>query len=233
MTPREFREFEQTILPPYSGKKPVYIYALVDPESGLIRYIGKSERPAERLQNHMNERSNCHRSHWLQSLKARGLRAEMLILERIDGSWPWQHSERRWIAYGKANGWPLVNNTNGGDGVNGLPADVRAKMAATWIGRKHKPESIKKMIATKRENGAFNTSDETRARMSVAHTGRKITWGDKLSEALRKLTDERVKKIMSRLQSGERVVDLAKEFGVHRTTISKIKMGAYYAKYRN
>lgn len=232
MTPQEFRNFEKSVLPPCGGLKPVYIYALVDPETGDIRYIGKSIRPAERLQNHMNEVSNCHRSHWLQSLKAFGLRPSMLILERIVGEWPWQHSERAWIAYGRANGWPLTNNTNGGDGVEGLPAETRAKMAATWKGRKHKPETIKKIVSTRKANGSYATSDETRARMSAAHTGREITWGDKLSAALRKLDDEQVNQIKGRLSAGERVIDLAREFGVHRTTVSKIKMGTYHDKYR-
>ena len=56
-----------------------YIYGLVDPETTEIRYIGKTIRPKERLQNHMNEVSNCHRSNWLQSLKRKGLKAEMVI----------------------------------------------------------------------------------------------------------------------------------------------------------
>lgn len=231
MTPSEFREFEAAIGPTFSGKPAVYIYGLVDPESGLIRYIGKSIRPAERLQNHMNEISNCHRSHWLQSLKARGLRADMAILERIDGAYPWQHSERFWIAYGRANGWPLTNNTDGGDGVPGLSGPSKERMASTWIGRKHKPESIQKMVATKK--ATYRCSVETRKRMSEAHTGRDITWGDKLSIALRKLTEEQVEEIKRRFAAGERTTDLAKEYGVHRTTISKIKMGTYHDKYRD
>lgn len=232
MTPSEFREFESTLGPTFSTKQPVYIYGLVDPETGEIRYIGKSIRPAERLQNHMNELSNCHRSHWLQSLKAPGLRADMVILERIDGEWPWQHSERHWIAYGRANGWPLTNNTDGGDGVPGLSGPSKERMASTWKGRKHKPESIEKMLATKKER-PHSHSAETRARMSVAHAGRDITWGDKLSVALRRLTEEQVEEIKLRFSAGERTTDLAKEYGVHRTTMSKIKMGTYHDKYRN
>lgn len=229
MTRDEFQEFESS-LPPTVGK-PVYIYALIDPETDLIRYIGKSTRPVDRLNNHMNERSNCHRSHWLQSLKARGLRADMVFLERIDGAWPWQHSERHWIDYGRRHGWPLTNNTNGGDGVPGLPAETRAKMAAVWTGRKHKPESIEKMIATKK--ATYRCTDKTRERMSQAHTGRTITWGDKLSAALRRLTESQVDEIKRRFAAGEGTVALAKEYGVHRTTISKIKMGTYHDKYRN
>ncbi|MGI4812133.1 MAG: hypothetical protein ACRYG5_09880 [Janthinobacterium lividum] len=230
MNRQEFQEFERS-LPPTIGT-PVYIYALIDPETDLIRYIGKSVRPMDRLTNHMNERSNCHRSHWLQALKSKGLRPDLAILERIGGAWPWQHSETYWIAYARRHGWPLTNNTEGGDGVTGLPAETRARMAAVWTGRKHKPESIAKMLATKATN-PHRMSLESKANMSRAHSGRVITWGDKLSAALRKIEPEQVLAIKARLYAGERTGDLAVEFGVHRTTISKIKMGTYHAKYRN
>lgn len=204
--------------------KIVYIYGLIDPETLDLRYIGKSIRPLERLQNHMNERSNCHRSHWLQSLKARGLKPEMVIIEEIHGAWPWQESERYWIALARKLGAPLTNNTDGGDGVEGLPAETRKRMAAVWKGRKHKPETVEKfrLINTNRK-----ASPETRAKMSAAQKGRLITWGDKLSEANRKISQENVPVILARLAAGEKVKDLADEFGVHRTTMSKIKKGVY------
>lgn len=55
--------------PQYMSGSPVYIYGLTDPITEEIRYIGKSIRPTERLSNHCNEKSNCHRSNWIQSLK--------------------------------------------------------------------------------------------------------------------------------------------------------------------
>lgn len=208
---------------------PVYIYALGDPETGLIRYIGKSIRPEQRIQNHINEKpTNCHRSHWLQSLKAKGLQPLAILLEEIRGAWPWQESERYWIARGRREGWPLTNNTDGGDGVTGLPEKARAKMAATWRGRKHRPESLEKMriASTGRRH-----SDESKAARSAMFKGRKITWVGKVAEALRKFDDTSRTEVKRRLDAGERTGDLAREFKVHRTTISKIKMGTYLGKY--
>lgn len=206
---------------------PIFIYGLVDPDSGDVRYIGKSIRPVERLSNHMNESSQCHRSHWLQSLRAQGKRPGMVLFERIEGEWPWQESERFWIAHGRAQGWPLTNNTSGGDGVPGLPAETRARMAAVWKGRKHKPESIEKMRVA---SASKRHSDETKARMSAAQTGRKITWIDKIAARIRKFTPEQLQDVQRRLDAGELGIALAREFGVHRTTISKIKTGTYYGK---
>ncbi len=206
---------------------PVFIYGLMDPDSGAVRYIGKSVRPVERLGNHMNERSKCHRSNWLQSLRAQGKRPDLVLFEQIEGDWPWQESERYWIARGRAEGWPLTNCTDGGDGVPGLPPETRARMTAVWTGRKHRPESIEKMRTA---STMQRHSDATKARMSAAHKGREILWIGKVAAALRKLTDPQVAVIGARLAAGELGIALAREFGVHRTTISKIKTGTYYVK---
>lgn len=211
--------------PQYVPGKPVYIYALTDPITEEIRYIGKSIRPIERLSNHCNEKSNCHRSHWIQSLKAKGLKPGMVILERIVGDYPWQLSEKYWISYGKRNGWNLVNNTDGGDGVCGLSGESKERMSKTWIGRKHRPESIIKIgLASK----GRNHSDETKNKMSKAHKGRNITWGKKLSEANRKFSEQDINQIEKQFKNGVKVKDIAIKYGAHRTTISKIKKGVYF-----
>ena len=126
-------------------------------------------------------------------------------------------------------GWRLTNNTSGGDGVPDLPAATRAKMAAVWKGRKHKPETAEKMRAYRM--GVKHTQ-ETKDKMSRAHKGREITWGDKLSEALCSLTPREVLSIKDELDNGARVIDLADKYNRHRTTISKIKKGKYYASDR-
>jgi DNA invertase Pin-like site-specific DNA recombinase len=63
-------------------------------------------------------------------------------------------------------------------------------------------------------------------------TGRVVSWGDKLSAVLRAFSEHEEVSIRDRLAGGERVTELAREFGVHRTTISKIKKGTYRDKYR-
>lgn len=205
--------------------KPVHIYGLIDPVSGGLRYIGKSIRPAQRLANHMNEQSNCHRSHWLQSLKRQGLKPELIIIETIHGEWPWQESERFWIKRARELGCLLTNNTSGGDGVSDLPLETRERMRQTWLGRKHKPETIEKL---RQASSQHRHSKETRQKMSRAHSGRKITWIDKVAAGLRKIKDTDIPIIIDRLKAGERVKNLAAEYGVHRTTLSKIKTGKYY-----
>lgn len=204
---------------------------MIDPDTSEIRYIGKSVRPRERLANQCNEHSNTYRCHWIQKLIREGSKPTQTILEELPDDADWKERERFWIAEGRRQGWPLVNSTSGGDGVPDLPPEIREKMRQTWLGRKHKPESIDKMVAERLLRP--KPSVATRLKMSKKMKGREITWGDKLSKVNRKLSPEEAQSIQIRLICGERTGDIAAELGLHRTTVSKIKMGTYNLKYRD
>lgn len=205
----------------------IYIYGLICPIDGQIRYIGKSIRPKERLQNHMQDTSKCHRTHWIQKLRSKGLRPEITILEQVSSEDVWQERERYWIARGKELGWPLTNNTSGGDGVCDLPQEARERIRKTWIGRKHTEETKAKIGATSRLK---RHTDEHKAAMSEKMKQRKITWGAKIAESTRKLSAQDQADILDALSSGVKNKDLAEKYGVHRTTISKVKTGRYIVK---
>ena len=99
--------------------KTVSIYALIDPLTKEVRYIGKSVNPNTRFRAHLRNRSDTHCARWLGVLRDLGLEPEMTILEAEtegDGS----EAEIRWIAYGRELGWPLTNLTDGGDGSLGV-----------------------------------------------------------------------------------------------------------------
>lgn len=203
----------------------VFIYGLVDPRDRVIRYVGKSVRPMERLANHMNEKSRTWRTNWLRGLRAAGLRPTLIVLEVVHGGAKWQLRERAWIAAGRLRGWPLTNCTNGGDGVPGLPPEVRERMRAVWTGRKHRPESLLKMAASRK--GRKHTQSH-REMMRERMTGRTVTWGRKLAASLRKLREDDIHEIRYRLEAGETQLSLAAAFGVDKGTISNIKRGVSY-----
>jgi hypothetical protein len=93
-----------------------FIYALTDPRTGAVRYVGKANRPESRLRGHLKDRNDCHRVHWLRQLREEGLRPGILILEEVEQD-AWQDAERNWIEhYGFDN---LVNETRGGEGSLG------------------------------------------------------------------------------------------------------------------
>src|ERR1700675_4430931 len=123
----------------------IYIYVLIDPFTNEKRYIGKTIRLRDRLLNQCNEKSDTYRCHWIQSVIAKGLRPIQEILEEMPDGTDWQERERYWIAEARRQGWPLTNCTDGGDGVLNISGESADRMKRTWIGRKHKPESIEKM----------------------------------------------------------------------------------------
>lgn len=209
--------------------KPIHIYGLFEPATGELRYIGKSINPAARLRNHLNDKSKCHRANWIQALQRQGLTPRMEIIETLWGEWPWQEAERFWIRRTLQAGCRLVNNTSGGDGVPDLPPETREKMRQVWLGRKHKPETLIKL--SKASKGRVK-SEKSKAVMRQKMKGREIKWAGKLAVANRKLSAN-VEAIKRRLDAGERVCDLAAEYKVHRTTITKINTGVYFEPYRN
>lgn len=204
----------------------IYIYALIDPRSNEIRYIGKSIRPKERLWNHYQDKCQCHRTHWLAELKRDGFMATIKILQTLPDNSDWQKCERRWILKGKSLGWPLTNNTEGGDGTSGLPEETRMRMALTWKGRKHRPDSLLKIGAASKGR---KHSDASKERMRIIMTGRKIEWVDRVRDSMQKLSIPQVIEIKARLERHENQYSIAKEFGVHQGTISNIKRGISYA----
>lgn len=92
-----------------------FIYALAHPITKEIRYIGKSNYPKRRLQEHHCEyrhKGNTHKKNWIKSLIKEGLRAELVILEECDES-NWQEREKFWISVYKER---LTNSNEGGAG---------------------------------------------------------------------------------------------------------------------
>jgi DNA-binding NarL/FixJ family response regulator len=204
-----------------------YIYGLHDPRNDELRYIGKSDRPRERLSNHLQDKSNNHRCHWLQELKQLGLRPVLVIIDAVPAGHGWQHIEQVYIAAAREAGHRLTNATDGGDGVVNLTPEARAKMRATWLGRKHRPESLERISAASR--GCRHT-DDWRAYMRERMRSR--TFSDdhrqKISRALQKLTDEQVREIRRLLADGVSQYVIADRFGIHQGSVSNIARGHTY-----
>jgi hypothetical protein len=138
--------------------KRVYVYGLSSTEDGVIRYIGQTiQKPYKRLINHRNLRAryaHTSLSKWVSASHAGGHR---IIMSILDHDAVWSDTERDTIAAYTADGFDLVNSTEGGDGRPGfvMPLDVRMKVSA---GNKGKPKSA-----------------AHRAALSAAHLGKKLS----------------------------------------------------------
>ena len=94
-------------------RKATAIYALLDPRTGLVRYIGKTRNPAKRMEGHVSpgRHSRTPVAKWSRMLRGEGLRPEMMVLEWVDD---WQSAERGWIQHGRDEGVSLLNVAKGG-----------------------------------------------------------------------------------------------------------------------
>ena len=96
----------------------VAIYALKDPNSGDIKYVGKTQDTVERLKKHIRDARRDSRKHtpvyqWVNSLVAMGQQPVIEVIEMCSKSC-WQESEVRAIAKHRAEG-SLLNVAKGGD----------------------------------------------------------------------------------------------------------------------
>jgi len=162
------------------------IYALIDPTTKFVRYVGKSDNPEHRLHRHMTQdiKADNHRTRWLRKLKENGLKPDLVILEEVPKS-EWQIHEKKWIKYYKESGYPLTNSTDGGDGMSNPSKETRLKISMN--SRTRTAETLAKIgAATKKRwedrsyrchmvDCASNTSTETRKKMSISQKGKKHT----------------------------------------------------------
>lgn len=184
--------------------KNVFIYGLIDPETNMLRYIGKSVNPPVRLRQHISKRNkNTHKNKWIQKLIKNNLKPLLMIIDDVPKS-EWVFWEIFYISYFNSIGCPLTNSTIGGDGISSQNKETRQKIADSLKGRNGKKHS-----------------DLSRLKMSMSQRGRKI-----LESTRQKMSDARKGKPMPWLNDGNRTenhkMNLSKSLK-GRTQISKGK----------
>jgi len=111
---------------PSSPSRYYFIYALIDPRSGKIRYVGCTWSPSKRLKEHLKSASdNGYKQRWIRTLMRSKLIPKMEILEVGIGDC--SDAERAWILGLRQSGERLVNATDGGDGVVGYKYTAKRK----------------------------------------------------------------------------------------------------------
>lgn len=151
-----------------------FIYALVDPITEQVRYIGKSNNPRKRYNAHLTDtRFSKHKINWIKKLKEQSLVPVLQILEEVSQE-IWQERERYWIAFYREHGHNLINETDGGEGMNGWEAtpEVRAKRSESLTGKVRTPETIATLTRLARERAK---DPLVRANMSASAKTRKYT----------------------------------------------------------
>lgn len=161
------------------------IYALFDPATEELRYIGKTTKSlGTRLSQHIYDSRHGVRNHrncWIRSVCTPMIRVLVVVPNDLGSE-----TEQRIIAFYKANGCRLVNATDGGEGNVGLKhsEETRAKLreAHRKRPRQHSVETRAKMSASLKGHNTSRgsasplygkpRSAEVRAKISAAKKGR-------------------------------------------------------------
>lgn len=123
----------------------VFIYGLVDPRDGQLRYVGKTKNSLRsRLLAHISDvrrgRTYIPRHKWLCDLLLAGESPEIVELDKVTSD-EWQEAEQFWIGYLRFVGLSLLNGTIGGDGAVGhkMSEEVKKKLSDGAIRRYQNP----------------------------------------------------------------------------------------------
>lgn len=126
----------------------VFIYALCEPGTRTIRYIGKTDNLKRRFSAHIFESSKTktHLGNWLRSLA--GEKPVLVVLHEVTKIECWAEEERRYISCARAMGMKLVNGTDGGEGAPGhIPTpETRAKISYAHRGVPKSPQHRAAMV---------------------------------------------------------------------------------------
>ncbi|MDO9541688.1 MAG: NUMOD3 domain-containing DNA-binding protein [Kiritimatiellia bacterium] len=190
------------------------IYVLTEPD-GEIRYVGKTGKTLHvRFSLHLSESRQGlknHRCNWIRSVLSKGYLPTIQLIGEVEGNGC--KEEIAWIAYGRAEGWRLVNETDGGEGALGCVfSDERIRKMS--LAKKGKPltkehrENIglalrgekssfygKHLIGKDNPNFGKHPSKETLQKMSKITKQRLIQNGHPMSgkhhsaEALHKMSE--------------------------------------------
>lgn len=189
------------------------IYALVDPRTNAVRYIGKADDPEARLLQHVQpaqlDRYRSRKNSWLKGLLAIGLAPELHIIDAAVPVEQIDEAERFHIYMHLELGHDLTNGTAGGDGGAVTDPAALERIRAAHLGTKHSPETIEKMRASHRR---IASDPKERERLRSISNGKPPVHVGEANNAA-KLTEDQVREIRRLYGEGVSRKEIAEQFG--------------------
>jgi hypothetical protein len=167
------------------GSTIVEIYSLVDPVTGLTRYVGQSVNATKRLAWHIQaaRRGELGRVYnWIRTLLSTSCKP---VLSIIEGCPTLLADEREifWIRSFRSSGFDLTNLTDGGGGRRGyhLTPSSKERIGAAHKGKVVSTETRGRLSLARKGK---TMPPETRAKISKSNLGRELSL-----ETRKKLSD--------------------------------------------
>lgn len=190
------------------------MYALVDPTTKKVCYVGKTEQTIkDRLYRHVAAARYGRASEvsqWMRGLLDRELRPTVVLLEQVTLAEADQ-AEVDWILDFKSQGIELLNQTEGGLGSTGFKHTEESlnKVRVARAKQNFTPEMIEKRAAKLR-----GIPRPLKVRNKIGN-GQRASWD--------KLTEEDENEIATKYLSGKYTqAQLGESYGVHQTRISQV-----------
>ena len=203
------------------------IYALVDPHSNQIRYIGITKRSVfRRLSEHLchSKRDSFYAATWLRSLKKKGLKPKINILADNVPRELLSIMEQFYINFFSVYGCNLTNTTDGGEKgfTRNHTEESKRKISKALMGNKYtlgykqSEETIRKRSATIREM----CKDRNFVMSHYSYPGEK--------NGNSKITIEQVNEIKNRYANGDSCRKIAEDYPIQRSMVNYIVNGKFW-----
>jgi hypothetical protein len=148
---------------------PKIIYALKDPDTGEVRYIGKQSGSQSRYVQHMKPSAYTKRKGhvyaWIRSLVRHGLKPVFVTLYESSNGHDLNDAEVLFIEWFRGTANRLCNHTGGGEGCIGYKPtlETREKLRLAIVGKR---------VGPKHPLFGKKMSDETRAKIRESRSGK-------------------------------------------------------------
>lgn len=120
-----------------------FIYELIDPRTNEVRYVGKSNNPIKRLNDHLRNKNhnNQRKKIWVNELKALGIKPIVNIIDEVSKK-EWEYWEILWIQRYKTWGANLLNIHKGGNEVPNIEEIKKKRVESIKKFWRNHPEKL-------------------------------------------------------------------------------------------
>lgn len=116
-----------------------FIYALADPETDEVRYVGKADCVKERYASHLREAKTGKQSHkcnWIRQVTAKSQKPKLIVLEEVTQE-DWKKAEIYYIDEFRKLGHGLTNIAKGGEGFESGYVQNNLFLMKKYLGKRY------------------------------------------------------------------------------------------------